>query len=452
MNQQLLSELTNIYGDNAADQLTRYQNALTAFRTLYGSLDDVTIFRAPGRVNLIGEHTDYNHGYVMPAALDKDIMLLARPRADSVVRLSNVETHFPPVEFAIDPPIPVGAAGEWGNYARGAAHVLAEYLNRPPHGFDGLVAGAAPHGVPQGAGLSSSSALTVVMAVALAHFVDWQPDPVALVQLCSDAEWYVGTRGGIMDQFVALLAQRNHALFLDCRPTAAPAYRTEPIPLPADYQLLVVDSGVHHTNTRSAFNRRVAACRAGVGLLRQLHVGITHLRDVQEIAWNDLEPQLPEVIDAQSLRAQGIDLDDIPGLTPDAPLKVRACCRHVWHENRRVLAAVDAMRRNDIAALGQLLYAAHASARDDYEISCPELDVLVEAARQVAGVVGARLTGAGWGGCMIALVHADARDEFTRHVHAQYRERTGRDAAIFACRTAPGAGFVAQVQSHSSKF
>lgn len=436
--------LEAIYGPGVVEQRPRYRNALQAFAAQYGE-GPVTLFRAPGRVNLIGEHTDYNHGYVLPAALDRDILLLTRPRPDAQIRLANVEAEFPFTAFDISAAIPPGPVGDWSNYARGAAQMLAQALPRTPTGFNGLVDGIPPFGVPRGAGLSSSSALTVVTAVTLAHYADWQPSAVEMARFCSDAEWYVGTRGGIMDQFIALLARRNHALFLDCRPDAAGNYSTDHLPLPRAYRLLVVDSGVKHSNVRNQFNQRVGACRAGVALLRRKYPAITHLRDVESIEWAALEPLLPDTSTVAALQQQGVALGDLPGLTPNVGLKVRACCRHVWSENRRVLAAVEALRAGDVERLGELLDAAHASARDDYEISCPELEVLVEAAGQADGVAGARLTGAGWGGCIIALVHEEAVDEFAEHVRAVYHQRTGQTAAVFPCRVGPGAGLVAKV-------
>ena len=446
----LTSLLRAIYGQGAAAQEQRYPEALTAFTSAYGP-GEVLTFRAPGRVNLIGEHTDYNHGYVLPIALDRDILLLARPRSDATVHLSNMEAEFPPRSFTIGPDIPPDPPGDWGNYARGAAQALARQLAvgaglRPAptdlRGLDGLIAGQPPHGVPRGAGLSSSSVLTVVVALALAHVNGWQPDGVTLARFCSEAEWYVGTRGGIMDQFIALLSRRGHALFLDCRPDTAGRYRMEHVPLPQGYHLLIADSGVRHGNVRGHYNRRVAACRAGVGLLRARFPAITHLRDVQEVPWAELEPLLPEEVTVGELTGRGIELGDVPGLTPDTRLRVRARCRHVWTENRRVEAAVAALRAGEVATLGRLLNEAHASARDDYEISCPELEVLVQAAREVDGVAGARLTGAGWGGCIVALVRDDAVPAFQAHVARRYQAETGRTPAIFACRSAPGAGLV----------
>ncbi|MBV7332329.1 galactokinase [Chloroflexi bacterium TSY] len=448
--EQLYDSLASIYGDNAQQQFSRYREAISAFYAQYGA-GEIFVFRAPGRVNLIGEHTDYNHGYVLPVALDKDVVLLARPRQDQTIRLHNVEATYSPVEFRIDSEIPRASTGDWSNYVRGAAQVLAQHLDRPVTGLDILVAGSAPFGVPKGAGLSSSTALTVVTAMALAYFARFQPTAAKMAHLCSDAEWYVGTRGGLMDQFASLLGQCNHALFLDCRPAEGNRFQTEQIPLPQGYSVLIVDSGVHHRNVRGEFNQRVAACRAGVSYLQKAYPNITHLRDVEAISWSELEPHLPEVTTASELQRNGIDLGEIPGLDLNAALKIRARCRHVWSENRRVLQAIEAMHQNDVGKFGQFMNKAHESARDDYEISCPELEVLVNVARDVDGVVGARLTGAGWGGCMVALVQTDAVPTFQQHVETTYQKQTNRQAMIFGCQSADGAGVVSIVQGERVK-
>ena len=450
--EQLLDGLVEIYGNGAGEQMARYRSTFAGFRERYGP-GPVHIFRAPGRVNLIGEHTDYNHGYVLPVALDRDVLLLARPRSDGQVRLANVEADFEARSFAVSDAIPAAPSGDWSNYARGPAQELTRLRSTgsvqvqggPVSGIDGLVSAAPPFGVPRGAGVSSSSALTVAMAVAFAHFAGWEWEGAEMARLCSDAEWYVGTRGGIMDQFIALLAQRGHALFLDCRPDADGEFRTRPIPLPAGYRLLVMDSGVRHTNTRNEFNQRVAACRAGVALLRQSMPGITHLRDVENVEWATLESQLPEAVSVAALRAEGLELGDLPNVPDDAPLRVRACCRHVWTENRRVLDTLEALGSDDIRRVGSLLDEAHASAAEDYRISTAELDVLTVAAREVDGVAGARLTGAGWGGCVIALVPEAQVAEFTAHVGQAYTRETGREATIFPCSAGPGAGLVGVV-------
>jgi galactokinase len=394
---------------------------------------------------LVGEHTDYNHGYVLPLALDRDVVLLARPRADNTLHLRNVEPSYGPRSFEIGRSVPSAPLGDWSNYVRGAAQMVAQQLDKRVCGFDGLVVAAKPHGVPRGAGVSSSSALTVVSAVALAQLNGWQPEPVHFAHLCSDAEWYVGTRGGIMDQFIALLAQAGRALFLDCRPRESGSYEFAHVPLPSRYSVLVVDSGVHHTNVRGEFNLRVAACRTGVACLRVRYPGITHLRDVQDVAWTELSPSLPERMILSEARACGADLDDVTLPPGGTELQVRARCRHVHSENARVLAIVSALRSGDIVEVGNLLGQAHASARDDYGISCAELEALVDAAIAVDGTVGARLTGAGWGGCIVALVRDGAVAEFESEVPRRYHQQTGLRASVFACRPAAGAGHVASL-------
>ena len=461
----VLSALEHIYGEAAEVQQARYSAALAAFARVYGP-GPIHVFRAPGRVNLIGEHTDYNHGFVLPMALDHDMLLLARPRPDRTVRLHNIEPDFAPRTFAVGPTITPASKGDWSNYVRGAAQMVARHISPAPpvydppappvygganvRGMNALVDAAPPYGIPRGAGLSSSSALTVVAALALAHFNGWQPDPVPFARMCSEAEWYVGTRGGIMDQFIMLLARPGHALFLDCRPQTPPRpsptrrgnpgsdqYTFAHVPLPPDHRLLVADTGVRHTNVRGEYNLRVAACRAGVACLRPRYPGITHLRDVQDVAWAELAALLPEVLTVAEARAHfhRADMDDVPLPTDEAELRVRACCRHVHSENERVRATVAALEAGDITTVGHLLNLAHASARDDYDISCPELEVLVEAARGVEGTTGARLTGAGWGGCIVALVRQEAVPDFKTEVPRRYREQTGREPTIFVCRT-----------------
>ena len=315
--------------------------------------------------------------------------------------------------------------------------------------MDGLLSASPPHGVPRGAGVSSSSALTVVAALALAHFNHWRPAPVPFARLCSEGEWYVGTRGGIMDQFISLLARPGHALFLDCRPLGPDHYDFSHVPLPPDQRILVADTGVRHANVGGEFNLRVAACRTGVACLRQRYPGITHLRDVQDVSWLELASLLPEVMGVADARLCGAGLADIPLPDEGAELRVRACCRHVHSENQRVRATVAALAAGDIEATGQLLDAAHASARDDYDISCPELEIMVEAARAVDGTAGARLTGAGWGGCVVAMVHRDAVSDFTAMVTRRYREQSCREPNIFACRAGGPAGLVGTLHSSS---
>lgn len=436
--------LTTIYGPGAPAQRQRYQEALARFRQLYGP-GPVMIFRAPGRVNIIGEHTDYNHGFVLPAALDKDVLLLARPRAGCEIHVANIEPVFEPFHFTLDQTIPPAPPGHWSNYLRGASQMVANQSPTMPPGLDALVVGAAPFGVPRGSGLSSSSALVVATAVALAHFAGWQPDLAQLAHLCADAEWYVGTRGGMMDHFAALLSRRDHALFLDCLPDGSGQYTFRHIPFPPGHRLLVIDSGVHHDNVRGEYNQRVAACRAALLLLSRAASPLPDLRAVQDIPWPQIERELMDEVTPAALAQMGFDLGEIPGLALDDSLRVMACVRHVWSENNRVLASVAALERNDIEEVGRLLIEAHASARQDYRISTPELDFLVDSAGKLDGVAGARLTGAGWGGCVVVLAAAEAVDQVEQALAAAYQERFGRRPPTFICQAGPGAGHVVTV-------
>jgi len=399
--------LKTIYGSDPQlleQQSLRYQRGLTAFAARFGS-GEVVVYRAPGRVNLIGEHTDYNHGYVLPMALDKDVLIFARARRDRAVNLVNVEPEFGERHFTIAREIPLRPIGDWANYAQGPAQLLEREHGPGLRGFDALVDGAPPYGVPRGAGLSSSSALTVASAVTLVGLNGLALGGAALAEACGRAEWYVGTRGGIMDQFISILAQRGHALFLDCRPAAdGSGYTLKQVPIPAGYAIIVVDSSVRHRNTGPHFNRRVAEGRIGVRLLQRRFPGITHLRDVNHLPWSELEPLLPEVIHTGELLQAGIDPETIldGGVSPGADtFFVRKRCRHVITENLRVIESVAALEAGDMTTFGRLLGEAHASARDDYEISTPEIEALVRLANAAPGTVGARLTGAGWGGCIV---------------------------------------------------
>ena len=454
----LPTALTAVYGDGAARQLTRYQAALAAFAAHYGD-GPVSLFRAPGRVNLIGEHTDYHHGFVLPVSLDKDVLLLARPRADATLNLLNVEPEFSPRQIEISAEVPSAPRGDWGNYARGAAQELARRFGPVLRGMDALVAGAPPFGVPRGAGVSSSTALTVDIAVALTFFNEVKISLANLASLISEAEWYVGTRGGVMDHFAALLGRWGHALFLDCRPRDR-VYLTEHVPLPSGYALVVADSGVRHQNVRSSFNLRVAEGKIGVQLLQAHHPThrITHLRDVSPAALgmplpgvlSMLKETLPALADVEILAAQGLDRAWLMALVADHNLPpktvyhVRARCRHVVTENERVLAAVTALRAGDVTSLGHLMDEAHASMRDDYAASCPEADALTEIARGAPGCLGARLTGAGWGGCVIALIKAGAVKAFRQEVIAGYQQATTLQTEPFVCQSGERAGLVAQ--------
>ncbi|MHB1357438.1 MAG: galactokinase [Anaerolineae bacterium] len=443
----LVPALEHTYGqepDSLSRQETRYRCALDTFYKHFGP-GDISIYHAPGRLNLIGEHTDYNHGYVLPVALDKDVLLVCRPRRDNLVNLFNTELEFPARSFALSREIPMAPVGDWANYAQGAGQWLQTAFNQQLLGFDALVDGAAPTGTPRGAGLSSSSALTVVTTTALVDFNQLSFGGAPLAAACSQAEWYVGTRGGIMDHFSSVLGHRGQALFLDCRPTSNGEYRFEHVPLPDGYTLMIVESGIKHRNTGPHFNRRVAEGRIGVRLLQERYPGISHLRDIDQRPWAEIEPLLPDEISSGELVARGIDPEQIldHGVSPQTDtFFVRRRCRHVISENARVRQCVVALKAGDMVTVGGLLHAAHRSASDDYDISTPEIETLITLAEAQTGCLGARLTGAGWGGCILAIVRTADAESFSQLVPAAYKANTGLEAQVFACRSAAGAGLV----------
>ena len=445
----LLPFLSEIYGPGADTQVSRYARAAEQFQALYGP-GPLAFYRVPGRVNLIGEHTDYQQGYVLPVALDKDFVFVTRRRDDAMVRIQNTEKAFASRGFAISEHIRSDRRGDWGNFARGAAQMLQKVAGAPLFGADILVSGRAPLGIPRGAGLSSSSALTVGIALTLASLNELAFSSAELAWLCGEAEWYVGTRGGIMDQFIVLLGQRDHALFLDCRATSPadakiPTFRTAQVPLPDGYQIIVADSRVRHQNVRSDFNVRVLEGRIGVALLKRAYPSITHLRDLEGLDWAEIEPLLPESMSWGDLDTAGLcatDLIDVELPAEASPFLVRRRCRHVVSENARVRQSVQALQQGDVEGFSDLLNQAHTSVSQDYGASCDELDILVRLSRQVNGVMAARMTGAGWGGCVIALARQGCERDFVSHVRPHYHDETGLWPNIFVCQAGQGAGLV----------
>jgi galactokinase len=376
---------------------------LNAVPSLFGS--STRVFRAPGRVNLIGEHTDYNDGFVMPAAVEFSTYVGVRERADRkiIVRSLNFsETR----EFSLDDSQPA-AQGEWSDYVRSVAVTLgrAGYHLR---GAELVIRGE----VPIGSGLSSSAALEVAAASALLAISDISLAPVDLARLCQRAEnEFVGLRCGIMDQFISLLGQAHHAMLLDCRSLD---YRL--LPLPSGISLVICDSTVHHELAASEYNRRRQDCETGVRHLSHSVPQIAALRDVTP--------------------------DDLKRYGGDLPDPVFRRCRHVITENSRVERAAAALERQNLDTFGQLMLASHASLRDDYEVSCPELDLLTELAARVEGVYGSRMTGAGFGGCTINLVRAESVDLFRDTVSREYQQATGKAPLFHISSAAAGAGEV----------
>jgi galactokinase len=337
---------------------------------------------APGRVNLIGEHTDYNEGYVLPMAIERSIRIALRPRPDHRVRVHSLDynqsAEFDLTSLQHDSPA-------WAEYIKGIAWVMQqEHL--PVRGWEGILTGD----IPRGAGLSSSAALEIAAALAFAAVADLDPHPVQLAKAGQRAEnEWVGVRCGIMDQMASAASKKEHALLLDCR-----TLDYEHIPLPPSLHIAILDTGTRRGLVDSAYNERRAACERAAQML-----GVPALRDISPA----------------DFQASASKLDEV----------TRRRAWHVVSENERVLQAVDALRHGDPVTLGQLLDASHASLRDNFEVSSPALDAMVTIARQQPGCYGARMTGAGFGGCAIALISAEATHEFPRHILTQYRQATG---------------------------
>jgi galactokinase len=367
-----------------------------------GQRDSIRVVRAPGRVNLIGEHTDYNEGFVLPAAIDLEIRIAYLPTADRRVELTRLDTGD---HDGFDLDHPRAKNGSWLDYVAGTAWALTE-SGLPLTGLRGVVAST----LPTSAGLSSSAAIELASAWAMLHDGAAAVDRFELARRCQRAEnGYVGVMGGLMDQFAESCGVQGSALFLDCRSS-----EWRPVPLPRDLDLVVLHTGSRRSLTRSEYNVRRSQCEAAVAALSRTDPSIRSLRDVT-----------PEVLAGAEARLE--------------PVEFRRA-RHIVSENDRVGATVVALEAGDLDAVGRLFAAGHASLRDDYEVSSPELDAMVEIAVSVPGVVAARMTGAGFGGCTVNLVRPDAVQPLTDAVREQYPPRTGLTPLILPVRVAAGAG------------
>jgi len=375
------------------------------FAEIFGE-EPAAVVRAPGRVNLIGEHTDYNDGYVLPVAIDRSVLVAAAPRDDQQVVIHALDFD-ESVEFSLDDIRP-DQAQTWSNYQRGVAYFLEERGFELP-GLNAVVVGD----VPIGSGLSSSAAVEVSMAYTWQVLADFKLSRVELALLCQRAEnEFVGMNCGIMDQFVSALGQRDHALLIDCR-----SLDYQPVPLPPGAAVVVADTMKRRGLVDSEYNTRRQECEEGVRILQRYLPEVRSLRDVS----------------VDQFKAQSSKLK---------VQKVRQRCRHVIYENERVLKSVAALRAGDLAAFGRLMNASHVSLRDDYQVSCAELDIMVEAAWKVDGVYGSRMTGAGFGGCTVSLVAEEAIEDFRAQVAAAYEEATGIVPQIYVCRAEDGAAEV----------
>jgi galactokinase len=365
----------------------------------------VRVFRAPGRTNLIGEHTDYNDGFVFPAAIDRATWIAIAPRADSILKIHS--EHFnETIQFRIDE-IATAPRKHWSDYVRGVALILQKTGVHFP-GADTLIR----TDVPLGAGLSSSASLEICAAIALTALAGGELPKLEIAWLCRRAEnEFVGAHVGIMDQFVACFGQAGHAIFLDCRSMEYAA-----VQLPSDVRMVACNTMVKHEIASGAYNQRRTECEEAVARLKNVMPGIKAVRDVTPALLQQHARWLPELL----LRR----------------------ARHVVTENERALVARKALERGDLTAFGALMRKSHASLRDDYEVSCTELDVMTELANDFEGCFGARMTGGGFGGCTINLVRMAQVEKFSEYMHDAYERATGIAPEIYSCTAAEGAGEV----------
>ena len=371
------------------------------FRKLFG--DHPRIFRAPGRVNLIGEHTDYNDGFVMPAAVGFStyVAIAARPDRKLAIHSEEFSGNF---EFDLDK-LPEQRTGAWCDYVLGVASVLRQR---------GLKLGGANllvHGeVPIGAGLSSSAALEVASALALMSMGNVQLPLTEVALICRRAEnSFVGARVGIMDQFVACMGKAGHALLLDCR-----SLEFQFVPIPAGIELVVCNTMTKHDLATGAYNTRREECEEGVRYFAKWNSEVRALRDVSLELLDQHIHELPATIGKR--------------------------CSHVVRENQRTLDAARAFAEDDLIHVGRLMRESHESLRDLYEVSCRELDIMVEAAEGLPGFCGGRMTGGGFGGCTINLVRQEDAENFAKQIAERYRLKAAIQPQVYLCTAEAGAG------------
>ena len=362
------------------------------------------LVRAPGRVNLIGEHTDYNSGFVLPAAIDREIWIAFERWDEPAVELTSLEAGETRT-FRFSDLAPAGSSSSWINYVAATAWSMQE-AGLPLRGFRGVLDST----IPAGAGLSSSAALEMASSWALGDPDSDRPAPDIMAAIAQRGEnVYVGVNCGIMDQFASAAGRAGNALFIDCR-----ANDLAPVPMPAGLSIVVCDTGSPHRLSTSAYNERRSECELGAALIAEKVPGVQTLRDVDEAMLESNRDRLPEVVARR--------------------------CEHVVKENARVLATVAALEAGDLPAVGRLFAASHVSLRDLYEVSSPALDAMVEIAASVPGVVASRMTGAGFGGCTVNLVSDGAAEELSLRVMAEYPGRTGLTPRVFVASTVDGAG------------
>jgi galactokinase len=358
-------------------------------------------FRAPGRVNLIGEHTDYNDGFVLPAAINFQTIIAAEPRGDDQIVVVAANFDEQPSQFSLSSPINPDPSAAWSNYVRGVAWVLQAH-GHALRGANMVIAGD----VPQGAGLSSSASLEVAVGTALATMSDitLSGQEIALHGQKAEND-FVGVNCGIMDQFISALGRKNHALLLDCR-----SLEYQNVPIPADTVIVIVNSNVQRGLVDSEYNVRRHECETAAA-----HFNVPALRDVSVELFAKHAWQLDPVVAKRA--------------------------RHVISENARTTAAAEALRKGDLALMGQLMAESHISMRDDFQITVPPIDWLVEIIGEViGGPGGVRMTGGGFGGCVVALSPSSLVGDIEQAISIKYPAASGLEATVYVCQASAGAG------------
>jgi galactokinase len=385
---------------------TRPMNRLPDIVERFGerSIASPRAFRSPGRVNLIGEHTDYNDGFVLPFALDRDCITVAALRDDDTINARALDVD-ESVTFKLSDE-PQRQTDNWRDYVEGVIRLLAK-RHHVTSGID-LVFSSD---VPMGGGLSSSAALLTSVGLAYLELtgVDYEREDLALVAQQAEHE-FVGIRSGIMDQFTAVFGKKDHAMLLDCR---SREMEQKPLDTLDGATFIVCDSKVQHSLASSEYNQRRAQCELGVKILRRELGNIDALRDVTPEELKAFREVLPEIVYRR--------------------------CKHVVTENQRTLAGAEALESGNAERFGELMLASHQSLRFDYQVSCPELDLLVDAAKEIDGVYGARMTGGGFGGCTVNLISEDVEEIFRKVVAEIYQGTFDIKPDIYAFEAADGA-------------
>ena len=377
------------------------------FKRYYGDTKGAELFFSPGRVNLIGEHTDYNGGHVFPCALTMGTYALVRKRSDNKMNFVSLNFNNAEVTTVELPELSYQKKNGWANYLIGVVWAFLGKGYKIDKGFDLAMLG----NIPSGAGLSSSASIEVLMGTALKYIYDIDIDMVVIAKIGQISEnQFNGMNCGIMDQFAVAMGKKDNAIFLD---TSDLSYEYAPVKL-KDAKVLITNSHVKHSLVDSAYNDRRNESTAALKAL-QTKLNISGLGDLTEE-----------------------EFEENKYLITDEVQRKRA--KHAVYENQRTIKAVNALKNNDIETFGKLMNASHISLRDDYEVSCPEVDKLVEIAWNIPGVIGSRITGGGFGGCTVSIVKNDAIENFRKEVISKYKEATGIDAEIYEAEIGDGAG------------